>query len=575
MGVPGLFRKVVKDHPESCFWSDDTIVDYFYIDFNAIVYKVINILSIEKVTSQNIAIYEDLLIRRTVEYLKFVIKKIGPKKEVIIGVDGPVPRSKMVKQRFRRYKSIMEYNYKKSLEKKYNIPDKLVKNTWSSASISPGTEFMEKLSNEMKRFISDETKLNPSLHWVYDDYHGPGEGEHKILNHLRTLAENQNKIVIYSPDADLIVLSVMSNRKNILILRDVENSFDSFTYLDIDVCRTGFQSDLTETYGIAENSKDPAENSKEFSLTNRFLMDYSFLTFLCGNDFVTAALFLKVKDNGLDTLLGIYRSNKTDLNDFLIGVDNKVNQNFFKKIIGDLASKEQGLLQKQQRRIHAIKKKEPVSLGSSLDSVGKVTEPETLAKEELQRYQHTEYYSRDHPLFENLNKVFNRIDYYKDSWNLDYNRFFDLRDPTDVSHEYYKSLVYCLQYYVGTNNDWTWFYQYRAPPTFTDLLRYLNSENFSEPKFENNKPFSPLEQLLLILPKKYLYLVPKSLNSAVKTLDVLNDSYPENFILDIVYGTKFIYSEPILPEINSDIVRDLVKNASLTSLEKKRNVVSL
>ena len=93
---------------------------------------------------------------------------------------------------------------------------------WSKNNISPGTYFMDKLSNKLKELSdvkSDKYKqiISYSTKIIIDDYHNFGEGEIKIMswvrNNLNSDLKKQNlkncNIGIYSPDADMILLSLL------------------------------------------------------------------------------------------------------------------------------------------------------------------------------------------------------------------------------------------------------------------------------------------------------------------------------------------------------------------------------
>ena len=89
---------------------------------------------------------------------------------------------------------------------------------WSNAVITPGTIFMEKLHNELKEY-----SRNNKITTTYSSYHECGEGEHKILQHIK-----QNKpsnSVIYGLDADLIFLSLASEIDNIFLTVFVNTTF--------------------------------------------------------------------------------------------------------------------------------------------------------------------------------------------------------------------------------------------------------------------------------------------------------------------------------------------------------------
>ena len=118
---------------------------------------------------------------------------------------------------------------------------------------------------------------------------------------------------------------------------------------------------------------------------------------------------------------------------------------------------------------------------------------------------------------------------------------------------------------------WTWFYKYRAAPSIRQFSEYLekNLGNINI-VWEQSTPCTPFEQLMFILPKQSFKLLPKVLNDGD-----LEEYYPKNFILDIVQGTKFIYSEPILPEIPIEVIQQKIKSVAdqFTVLERERNTL--
>ena len=89
---------------------------------------------------------------------------------------------------------------------------------WNTNAISPGTEFMDKLSTSITTELNTN-KLYENIKVYFSDAYNAGEGEHKILEFIRT-NELEGKIVVYGLDADLIVLSFVSQKNNIFLLRE-------------------------------------------------------------------------------------------------------------------------------------------------------------------------------------------------------------------------------------------------------------------------------------------------------------------------------------------------------------------
>jgi 5'-3' exonuclease len=568
MGIPSYFRKIVKEYPNVTFWDDNKSIDHFFIDFNAMIYSVI--LGIENSKKMSPSQFENKLLYEIIEQLeKLITKIIKPKKSLIIAMDGPPPRAKMIQQRNRRYKAIKENQFIKSMEMKYNCS--IPKLSWSKSSISPGTVFMDRLSKKILYNIKNgklHKHSNQKLEIIFSDSSIVGEGEHKILPLIKTLKKNIEKkddtIAIYSPDADMIILSIITHKNNIYILKEDENenSKNKYLYLSIDLCNKYFKSEIQSQYRFKNNNID-----------NCFLIDYSFLTFLCGNDFVIPSPFIKMKENGLNYLLKIYNDLLED--DFLIN-NNVINLNFFKKIINELSKIELNKLQNTQKKMHLIMK------GKNRNDGNKNKNNKEPWEDELIRFQHEYYYSPMHPKCKQYKQIFYSIDYFKEDWENDYNKHFFGFNKKDknyhkkinqICEDYYKSLVFCLKYYLINVPSWTWFYPHRAPPTFQEFNNYLKSKSNDSLNlltiFDKGTPFSPFEQLLLILPKQSMNLLP----SEIKIPSKLKKFYPSSFKLDILLGGKYIYSEPILPEIDTSLIKDLINTTTFKNVNKSRNKI--
>ncbi len=557
MGIPLYFRKIIERYPETHFWKNNMAVDNLFIDFNSMIYGVIPEIDIKLGSLE----YENELITKIISKLRhLIVDVIKPTKMVYIAVDGTPPRAKMVQQKSRRYKSLKEQNFIYDLEKKYKIT--IPHSKWNRNSISPGTSFMIKLSKGIIKNIqsNDFNSVNSKLTIVFNDDSVPGEGEHKLLPNLRRLRGKNDVSVIYSPDADLIVLSIMSKIDNIYILRepkdsDIELKYykdHEFLYLDIDSCKNKFYENLA--INIDDGCKD------------RILLDYSVLTFLCGNDFVTAISFLKVKDGGIDILIDTYREIFNEINQFLVNESMSINYVFLLKLLKNLSSIEESSMKKQQRKIHRIRQ------GCKIQKED-LREPWEI---EIMRFNHEEYYSPAHPHYDTFNKIFDRIDYYSPEWNNMYNKhFFQGIEIDDVCSAYIRSLNFCTRYYYSSVPSWSWYYPYRNAPSVKDLCAYLEKHieclEKLDPPWELGTPYTQFEHLMTILPRQSFRLLPRCLDVD----ESLEKYYPKNFILDVVAGHKFIYSEIIVPDVPIELIRAKISKESskFSFLEKERNTL--
>lgn len=108
---------------------------------------------------------------------------------------------------------------------------------FDSNCISPGTAFMAKVADAMRVYVEAKLIANDPL-WapltvVFSDSSTPGEGEHKLIDFLRTQSSHpgfngHGAHVIAGLDADLIFLALSLHIPRVVILRDNKrpSSFD-------------------------------------------------------------------------------------------------------------------------------------------------------------------------------------------------------------------------------------------------------------------------------------------------------------------------------------------------------------
>ena len=143
-----------------------------------------------------------------------------------MAIDGVAPRAKLNQQRSRRFRSA-----KDMAEATKDMPKDASGSTgvFDSNCITPGTEFMAEVSETIKYFIRKKVKEDPlwrDLKIIFSGHELPGEGEHKIMEHIRMM-KNQpgyqpnTRHCIYGQDADLIMLGLVTHEPHFTILREV------------------------------------------------------------------------------------------------------------------------------------------------------------------------------------------------------------------------------------------------------------------------------------------------------------------------------------------------------------------
>lgn len=536
MGVPGLFLSIVEKYPKCLFWKKNFKIQHFFIDFNGMIYGAFNKVlkeNSEKELNKSRIDTRNKIIKQVVVDTNELIKTINPTDLLYLSIDGPVPYGKINEQRDRRYMRVLEERY---LKTKYGIKPLT---TFSNSEIIPGTEFMNELVDELqKRLISDKYKL------IVDSQDNVGEGEHKIMHYISKLPNNEN-ILIYSNDGDMLILPQRYSEKKIFILRTVENilkdrfPYNEYVYVDIN----DYQESLLKYHELDELEK------------SKVIKDYMSITFFGGNDFMPALPFTKVKEDKLfRVLLRAYRDSIYKIADnqvhLVSGKD--INQSVLKNIFKNLAEIEDTKIRSKYRKIKKYKSRNDPSLKDM---------PEKDRYKTI--FEHFPFYDSKHPWYKKYIARFDIIEYHldKEIWKAQYyTYFFGNAKIDDICREYLKCFYFVFHYYLNELPSWTYYYPYHASPLPSDLYDYMNRHKLDF-KFEKSKAPTALEQMVVVNHRtRFRDLMPSKLaNYMLSNKSKLKDYHVDTFEIDVVSGQKFIYTKPILPEIDVKLVRQIMK----------------
>ncbi|KAL3170704.1 hypothetical protein MRX96_044152 [Rhipicephalus microplus] len=113
---------------------------------------------------------------------------IKPKKTFSMAVDGVAPRAKMNKHRGRTFKSAKEAQAQEKEARKRGevLP---TEERFDFNCISPGTEVMARLQDQLEQFVAVKSSSDPLLRGVkfyLSGHQTPGEGEHNVIDFIRT-----------------------------------------------------------------------------------------------------------------------------------------------------------------------------------------------------------------------------------------------------------------------------------------------------------------------------------------------------------------------------------------------------
>lgn len=331
------------------------------------------------------------------EYTERVVNMVRPRRLLYIAIDGVAPRAKMNQQRARRFRSAMDA--KEADEKKAELQvllrqqrlnrgepedvEQVIKKTWDSNVITPGTPFMFILAQSIRFWC--QWKLNTDPAWaeikvIISDASVPGEGEHKIMQFIRSQRSDpeydpNTRHVMYGLDADLIMLGIATHEPHFRVLReDVEiqsakqrtcklcgqpghyadqcrgtpkeksGEFDEkapktelkpFIFLHVPILREYLGAEM---YVPGQNFRFDLE---------RALDDWVFMCFFVGNDFLPHLPSLDIHEDGIDKLIAIWRDNVPIMGGYLT-CDGEVDLARAQVILQGLAKQEDAIFRKRR-----------------------------------------------------------------------------------------------------------------------------------------------------------------------------------------------------------------------------------
>ncbi|KAK8077588.1 5'-3' exoribonuclease 2 [Apiospora saccharicola] len=411
MGIPAAFRWLSNKYPKiiSPVIEDKPIVmedgsvipvdttrpnpngeefDNLYLDMNGIVHPCSH--PEDRPAPED----EEEMMLEIFKYTERVVNMVRPKKLLMIAIDGVAPRAKMNQQRSRRFRSAQEAQEKAAdkeehykMLKKQNggvLPpetlEAMAKKAFDSNSITPGTPFMDILAGSLRYWCA--YKLNTDPGWanmkvIISDASIPGEGEHKIMNFVRSQRASpehdpNTRHVIYGLDADLIMLALATHEPHFRVLRE-----DVFAQEGkVRTCKICGQPghEAAQCRGEAKKKDDDKDKEMplkpfiwlhvpvlreylavELSVTGlpfrwdleRAIDDWVFMCFFVGNDFLPHLPALEIRENSIDTLSAIWRDNLPVMGGYMTK-DGDVDLEKAQFILNGLAKQEDAIFKRRR-----------------------------------------------------------------------------------------------------------------------------------------------------------------------------------------------------------------------------------
>jgi 5'-3' exonuclease len=472
-------------------------------------------------------ILEKRLVKKIIDTFEELIMKFKPKDNLVLAPDGVAPAAKMSQQKFRRYGNPSNED-----------------SVFNNHVFTPGTEIMIKLDKAIKNWLEKKRNILPEK-IIYSGHDVVGEGEHKIFDYIRrrVITYTRGAHIVYGADSDLFILSLVSPLNNIYLYRE----------------------DKTLLYDINKLKKLILERFSIPDVEDKVIFqDFALLSFFVGNDFLPKMPNLPNTMETMKLVNKVYRIVKKPLSDI---EGNIIWSNFYhlfncldKFKFNDYGLYENNFLRPFKFPYQILR--ENINLkdvnGNIVDEI--YDSSKHVINFDLERFAHMWYNKQFKPEKRDL------ISLYPE-------KYFTTNDIVKMVVKYLQGFQWILKYYLyGFKNvSNMYYYPFKYTPLSLSVINYLkllidkNKLNILD-KINNNiqENFTPLHQLLLVLPPSSLNLIPFEYHEIYKTrLACISPvSYPE----PKPEGTDNDWTaKPKIPNINPRLVLEALKGIKIPS----------
>mmetsp|Transcript_39060 Transcript_39060/g.87348 ORF Transcript_39060/g.87348 Transcript_39060/m.87348 type:complete len:1924 (+) Transcript_39060:98-5869(+) len=625
MGVPKFYRWLSERYPKINQIISDLMLmpefDNLYLDMNGIIHHCTHPNDDDLAA----ALSDKDVMLGMFNYIDRIVSQIAkPRKFLFMAIDGVAPRAKLNQQRSRRFASAKDREAARlAAEQKGEVVDASA--VFDSNCITPGTEFMQRVSEHLQYFIRKKQSEDPvwrRLTVVFSGHEVPGEGEHKIMQAIREIREAEGydpntTHCMYGQDADLIMLGLVTHEPHFTLLREVINfnqnrrparnepknaktlvkqtSTAQFQLLHISVLREYLQMELCQ--GLYRQQIPVS--------IERVIDDFVFMTFLVGNDFLPHLPSLDISEGAFDKLFAVYTSQMEDAaratgsveGGYLTksgSVPSLGRLERFLEVIGSMEDdifKERAANEaefaarrrKWERRDGGVKSEEL----SPEEEAAVLADREATFTAALHRARLEEQVQAGAgkagagaeagagphlaqgtaPAGFELTKAL----YYFEKLGI---TPLHARVHRAIRLRYLEGLLWCLAYYYRGCISWGWFYPFHYGPMMSDMVGLDGLSK--ELRFDKGAPFKPFEQLLGCLPAASSQFLPAPYRKLMTTSSSpIADFYPADFRVDMNGKRNPWEGVNLLPFIDAQRMRvtlaQLCPPDCLTPAETKRN----
>ena len=594
MGVPKFFRWLAERYPllqQEIAGSQIPKIDNLYLDMNGVIHNC----SHGAGTDVNTRMSEDEMMSKVFAYLDHLFRMTRPNKLLYMAIDGVAPRAKMNQQRSRRFRSASEAAKEREEARRRGEPEPEGE-PFDSNCITPGTEFMARLTEHLKFYVRKKQTEDPlwaKVTVILSGHEVRGEGEHKIMEHIRWARTQPNwepnqTHCLYGLDADLIMLALVTHEPHFCLLREVvkfgngEKGQPSRDILS-NPTDDGF---ILLHIGLLREYLDLEFREKNLSFgydLERVIDDFILLCMLVGNDFLPALPTLNIAEGALNTLFKVYHDTLPMLGGYITGDEGggTFNAERLEKIMSIMATFERQVL--EDRALDVEKEEEKKARRGGRNSTASDLTAEEKFEKDMSEMSDTDgvpQVSID-PVMMNAAKRALILEggeeglqawkdqYYREKLGL---KIGEAAPLAEIRQAYFDGLNWVLRYYYRGVASWTWYYPYHYAPMASDLCAGMEKLTSA---FEYGEPFRPFEQLMAVQPPSSAKLLPEPFRHFMEDpQSPLAEFFPEEVQVDFEGKRNDWEGVVLLPFLDADRLKAAiasVKDSQLSSGEIARN----
>jgi len=480
MGIPSYFKHLLDRYPQLLRPTGaDTKANVLLMDFNCLIYGCVQSKKLPVYSHATRDAWETALLAEISNYVVHLWNLAGKPEQVVLAVDGVVPMAKIRQQRLRRFKSVWMTAKERELGAR-----PVDQEVWDTNSITPGTEFMERLTVRL------ETLAKARTGWVVSGAEQPGEGEQKLMEWVRRNDTSGKHVVVYGLDADLILLCLLHcNHDSWSILREKQEFIKKAVPTDSEKYPPCLLLSISGLQGILFPSLQTRVQE---------MHDYIAGMSLLGNDFIPHSLGIHLRHGGHDRLVAVLHDLHAD-SVYLVSQGPSLlwqwNHAALSRVFEAWTKTEEEDIE------HAFKQKYTMRGPPPRSPAEQCMLP--VQNFPLEDAQERTMWNRQ------TGKLL-------DTWKEKY--YMEMRErplmPVEIQErckQYCSGLQWTLDYYCGQAPvDQEWMYPWTYAPLWSDLHGFLLKCELPEAPQPKDIQIKPQEQLTIVLPLESFHLIRRA-----------------------------------------------------------------